>query len=732
MIIYVNNKVDCYFDHVGFLTYDGSFEATIVEQLPYQGDRNADNAWRFLQRLCEQRTVILLIDDIRKKQSDISLGTDDSFEKLSTINTSVLLASRTLTKGFDTKPIQNLATEECVRIFQAQRYPDKNHGDVTSLSEANADLLIDIIKNYAGLNPLIINRLGAMTGLYGWSIAKLQTKLDDNDFNLAKGFDSSEKLQEEINKLYSVNNIESYAERNVLEAFAILPDIPLPQELCHILLQKDSGVEDDDEFTKILLKLSNSTWLTVFVDEKRDHNVYSMHQMVRTALLTQIDKITFDEHCALCSSSEDYLAFHIKKQNITIIQPFITFTEALSEFFLKQDAYNIIKLRFLIGEYYFLSSSFHKALEWSKENLEVFKKMLKPDDPQIGSTIFILGLIYSFMCDFSYSLEYFFKFLEFKTMFSKDDYSEILMTYRNIANSYENSGNYNKQLEYLQKAVAIEEEKQKHQDQNSDNNSELYRDIAMAYANLKNHEEMLVWLQKAYDASRDTHGMDNPKTMTIYANLLFEQHNYSEALEWYQKALSYYEEESSMRYTDIESIFNGIARILCIQYNYHAAIEILQSELDIVKDKYGENSKFTSNVYSQIGKTLTCMGDYSLALKQYRKALSIREYILGVKHPHTALTYNKIADVYFYKGNLHECLTWRYKALHSYEACLAFEDPLIENVKKSINYNEKIMRNPLRKYLIQLGMLIAWWLHSLLNKTGAQNESHRYISNSSC
>ncbi len=301
---FANNPAEHRYDHVGLFTYDGSMGANLLRQIDCPQSKSTDTIWEYLRNLCDQASVLLFIDDVRSKHEELP---DESFDKLSTLNATILLASRALFDGFQNRTVEPLPTSECIRIFQAQRFIGVNIP--LSLPEKDRAPLTNTIENLAGCNALIVNRLGAMTRIHGWSIKELTDSLQKKNFDIRKALESDEKLQEEINKLYTWDNIEDSAERNLLEAFALFRAAPLDMETCTQWLPEDAGIDDEDICRLKISKLAMYTWLTAYIGE--DRVSFSMHQLVRAAVKAQVN-IDRKNHCCLLERSWGHISLEVQ------------------------------------------------------------------------------------------------------------------------------------------------------------------------------------------------------------------------------------------------------------------------------------------------------------------------------------------------------------------------------------------------------------------------------------
>ena len=300
---FANGYIKHSFDHVGLIFYDGAMNTNLARQLAFSGNDTRD-AWNYLRNLCDKKSVLLLIDDIRLKQEE---APDEAFYTLMSLNATVLLTSRIPLDGFEQKTVSLLSVEECIQIFKDQRSTSNDVGSVPS--EKDKALLVKIIEEMAGCNPLIVNRLGAMASLYNWNIKMLFDRLKKKRFDLRKGYKNEERLQEEINKLYTWDHIEKAEERNLLEAFVLFRAVPLDIETCTSWLPVDAGIEDEDECRLLLTQLSMYTWLMSYSGE--DTVFFSMHQMVRAAVMAQA-KIQRDNHLYLLEHCWGHISLEVQ------------------------------------------------------------------------------------------------------------------------------------------------------------------------------------------------------------------------------------------------------------------------------------------------------------------------------------------------------------------------------------------------------------------------------------
>ena len=271
---------ECGFDFVGLVHFSGVIESDIAQQImyptQYHGLQGEKAALSYLHDLCMERHVLLLIDDIRAQQP-LPKTKENPLQYLTTLGTSVLLASRVPFPHFDQRKVDVLPTEECIKIFERQ------YGRAVT-GEEERKLLTKIIVDKAGQNTLIVNRLGGMARDYDWLIPELFTQLEERGFSISVDAADDEHLHNKINQLYTIDESFTPSEMSIIEAFSSFPAKPLSLSLCKEWLNEDTGI-DSDECARILAKLAQKTWLVRYEGtDNMSEPMYFMHQVIRAAV----------------------------------------------------------------------------------------------------------------------------------------------------------------------------------------------------------------------------------------------------------------------------------------------------------------------------------------------------------------------------------------------------------------------------------------------------------------
>ena len=160
------------------------------------------------------------------------------------------------------------------------------------------------------------------------------------------------------------------------------------------------------------------------------------------------------------------------------------------------------------------------------------------------------------------------------------------------------------------------------------------------------------------------------------------QGNYTDALSFYEKALSIYQPTLATDTLDVATIYNNIGHVHSNMGNDPEALSYYQKSLDIHQQRLEPDHPSLAISYNNIGLVYKSMGDYSQALASHMQALDIEEKILPSNHPSLAISYNNIGLVYGIMGLYSDALSHHEKALSIEQSALPSNHPSL-----AITYN---------------------------------------------
>ncbi|MEI6750650.1 MAG: tetratricopeptide repeat protein [Bacteroidota bacterium] len=147
-----------------------------------------------------------------------------------------------------------------------------------------------------------------------------------------------------------------------------------------------------------------------------------------------------------------------------------------------------INVMLKLGNYYFRSSDYKKAMEFAQKSKELAEDLNY--DQELANSYSLIGIIYSELGDFDNSSQYFFKGLKlFENLKDKEGVARSL---GNIGLDFYDQQSYKKALEYYNNSLAIAK--------SIDNQSLIkkqYNNIAALYADMQKFDTAIVFFRKA-------------------------------------------------------------------------------------------------------------------------------------------------------------------------------------------------------------------------------------------
>jgi len=189
-----------------------------------------------------------------------------------------------------------------------------------------------------------------------------------------------------------------------------------------------------------------------------------------------------------------------------------------------------INAMILLGNYYFRTSDYKKAMEYAQKSLEMSEDLNL--DKEIANSLSLKGIIYTELGDNDKSSRCFFRCLE---IFEKlDDKEGISRSLGNIGLDFHSQQDYRKALEYFNNSLAIAK-----QINNEAAIKRQYNNIAVVYGDLQKYDTAILFLKKALALSIKLGDKLGQGTNTM--NIGYDQMNkgeYENALLNFQKALN--------------------------------------------------------------------------------------------------------------------------------------------------------------------------------------------------
>ena len=584
------------FRYLGYIEYSGDMGSSLQNCLKFKQqdspEQNQEAAWKELEYLAADGKLLLFVDNVDK-----TLGADLGLQRLIGIPGAVVLTSRqaSFSDEFEPYRVGFLGVEQCKEIYGKIRF----EGSERKVNAEEVEDLEYVIENLAGRHTITVELLAHLARTKHWTIKRLREELEKKGFRLT--FHKAGELvniQESYEKLYDLSELTG-AEQNVLEAFSVLPYIPLPTELCNQWLLLDARVSEDDD---ILMGLYQKGWLQVDWEQES----YAMHP-VFAQFIYEKRKPNAEKHVGLIEACRDCMEIPDSGSALEC-QKFIPFAEKIVE------KLNMGKELEQIGFLSKFAYLLHYVGQY-RETEKLFNSLLKIDRERWG-----------------------------------ENHPEVAIGYSNMGSVYEEQGEYEKAKGLYEKSLRIHERVlgEGHPDTAS-----IYNNLGLVYAAQREYEKAEELFEKSLRVYERIMGENHPYTATscsCLASVYREQGKYVKAEELHQKSLRIRERALGENHPDTANSYNSLALVYKEQGEYAKAQELYEKSLRIREKMLGENHPETAISYNNLAVLYKNQSEYKDATTYYLRAYKIFKFKLGLLHSYTQFTYKNM-EISYYKWN---------------------------------------------------------------------------------
>jgi tetratricopeptide (TPR) repeat protein len=195
---------------------------------------------------------------------------------------------------------------------------------------------------------------------------------------------------------------------------------------------------------------------------------------------------------------------------------------------------------------------YQMAITFYEESLEINRKILRADHPNLGSSYSGIGLIYSKIGDYSKALSSHEKALDiFRKTFSSIN-PQVAITYGNIGKVYHEMGEYTKALSSHEKALEIF---QKTLPEIHPYVGTCYCDIGKVYGTMNEYSKALSSHQKALEIREKTLSPNHPLLAASFSNIgeiYIKMREYSKGIPFIERAVELGQRSLPANHPDLE------------------------------------------------------------------------------------------------------------------------------------------------------------------------------------
>jgi tetratricopeptide (TPR) repeat protein len=334
---------------------------------------------------------------------------------------------------------------------------------------------------------------------------------------------------------------------------------------------------------------------------------------------------------------------------------------------------------------------YQEAITFYEKSLEIDKKTLPPNHPNLAASYNNIGMVYDNMGEYSKALSSHEKALEIKQQSLPPNHPDLASSYNNIGAVYDNMGEYSKALSYYEKALAI---RQQSLPANHPDLAKSYNNIGLVYDNMGEYSKALSYYEKALAIRQQSLPPNHPDLAKSYNNIGLVYYNmgeYSKALSSYEKALEIRQQSLPANHPDLASSYNNIGLVYDDMGEYSKALSSHEKALAIKQQSLPPNHPYLAKSYIGIGLAYYSMGEYSKALSSNEKSLEIQQQSLPPNHPDLAMSYGHIGNLYSAMGQYSKAFSFCERAVNIGQQSLPANHPYLqwyrnklEDVKKKL------------------------------------------------
>ena len=235
-----------------------------------------------------------------------------------------------------------------------------------------------------------------------------------------------------------------------------------------------------------------------------------------------------------------------------------------------------------------------------------------------------------------------------------------------------------KAIGYLEQAILLDQ-----------SYGSAYNNLGLAYDSKGDYDKAIEYYQKALKINLKKPGPEHPDVARNYNNMgeaYREKGDYDKAIEYYQKSLKINLKKLEPEHPDVAFNYNNLGLAYDSKGDYDKAIEYYKKSLEINLKKLGPEHPSVARGYNNLGDSCRIKGDYDEAIEYFQKALKVNLKMIGPEHPDVAVMYSNLGMTYFDKWDYDKAFEYFQKALNIARKSLGSNHPHTKIIQKNLNY----------------------------------------------
>jgi CHAT domain-containing protein len=306
----------------------------------------------------------------------------------------------------------------------------------------------------------------------------------------------------------------------------------------------------------------------------------------------------------------------------------------------------LIRALNLQGENFANLNQCDKAFGALQRSFALATAKLKPDDPDLAQTYYFLSRATGGCArKFNEAIPLMFKSINMKKGLYGEGV-EVAFDYTFLGFMYEQKGQYDSALLYLNMALGIREKNVSADDVEL---SRTYFMLGRTYESKGDISMALDFQQRSLrirQVKLHPAHVDISNNFQMIGSLYQKVGNYDRALEYLIKALEIRRKSLGENHTNVASTYFTIGNLYAGMFNYHQAIHYIKRGVAIIESNYGEKNDVLPTYVAFLGSLYGHVHDHASALTQLKRAQAMAEKNLRPDHPFLGIVYNIIGEYY--------------------------------------------------------------------------------------
>ncbi|MDZ8094652.1 MAG: tetratricopeptide repeat protein [Nostoc sp. DedQUE05] len=318
---------------------------------------------------------------------------------------------------------------------------------------------------------------------------------------------------------------------------------------------------------------------------------------------------------------------------------------------------------------------YDQALPWYKKCLQISKKLLSEEHPDIASSLNNLALLYDFQGRYSEAEPLYQQALELRRKLLGEEHPDVAACLNNLASLYNSQGRYSEAEPLYQQALEL---RRKLLGEEHPDIAQSLNNLALLYDFQGRYSEAEPLYQQALALWRNLLGEEHPDialSLNNLASLYNFQGRYSEAEPLHQQALAVRRNLLGEEHPDIAQSLNNLAYLYYSQGRYSEAEPLYQQALALWRNLLGEEHPDVAACLNNLAVLYRDQGRYSESELLHIRALKLRRKLLGEEHPDVAQSLKNLVALYNSQGRYSEAEPFYIQALVLYRKLLGEEHP---------------------------------------------------------